>query len=266
MTTTIINESKYKAMATFHTILKVDVGSRGFGLAKLDSDYDEKGVAIELLGSHLSLLGKFEQLNHKDEPGTHPNYPQGRDLEIYSLEKFLRLALAGNPTILAILFAEPIQIDNRGKYLKSLTPYIISRKAGRAFLGYMESQRQRILGERGQKRVNRPDLIEQYGFDTKYMMHVIRLGLQGVELLEYGTMTIPMGGVDRQYLLDVRNGKVPFNDCLDRAGQLERRLKDLLDTSPLPIEPNTELVDMAMRELYWNSWQGKKMQEDFSWQ
>jgi predicted nucleotidyltransferase len=247
-----------------HTILKVDVGSRGFGLARLDSDHDLKGVCIEPFSSHVTLTGKFEQHNEKREVGD-PAYPFGADIEIFSLEKFLRLALAGNPTILAILFAQPISQDNRGKFLRSLTPYIISRKAGKAFLGYMESQRQRILGEKGQKRVNRPDLVEQYGFDTKYMMHVLRLGLQGVELLEYGRMTIPFEGADRQYLLDVRNGKIPFNDCLERAGLVERRLKDLLDTSPLDPEPQTNYINDVMRELYKESWANKKMYEDFEW-
>jgi hypothetical protein len=35
--------------------------------------------------------------------------------------------------------------------------------------------------------VNRAELVEQFGYDTKYAIHTLRLGHQGVEFLETGT-------------------------------------------------------------------------------
>src|SRR5688572_31106775 len=41
-------------------------------------------------------------------------------------------------------------------------------------------------------RSHRPELEEMYGFDTKYAMHMLRLGFQGVELLTTGRLNLPM--------------------------------------------------------------------------
>ena len=68
----------------------------------------------------------------------------------------------------------------------ALTDAILSKRAGRGYRGYLGGQRERLLGSRGQKRVNRPELVEAHGYDTKYAMHAIRLGYQGIELLETG--------------------------------------------------------------------------------
>jgi hypothetical protein len=102
------------------------------------------------------------------------------DLVIYSLHKFLRLALKGNPQIVEMFFLKSyVKVDPMGLKLQELAPYIVSRSCGNAYLGYMNAQLQRLLGERGQKGVNRPELVEKYGYDTKYAMHIVRLGLQG---------------------------------------------------------------------------------------
>ena len=34
---------------------------------------------------------------------------------------------------------------------------------------------------------NRPELVAAHGYDTKYAMHALRLGLQGIELLTTGS-------------------------------------------------------------------------------
>jgi len=129
---------------------------------------------------HVVGFNPFEQFVLEATKG------EGLDLTVYSLRKYLRLALKGNPTILTLLYVpadkclvrEPV-----GKKLQEMAPYFITKRAGRAFLGYLTAQRQRLLGERGQKDINRPELVAKYGFDTKYAMHMLRLGYQGIELM-----------------------------------------------------------------------------------
>ena len=135
-----------------------------------------------------------------------------------------------------------------------MAPYFVSRQCGRAFLGYMTAQRMRLMGERGQKNVNRPELVEKYGYDTKYAMHVLRLGFQGVDLLQTGKLTLPMKESERGFLLDVRQGKHTEQEVLTVAGALEKDLEDLLDTSPLLEEPNQEAVEEFMVNTYLQHW------------
>jgi uncharacterized protein len=112
-----------------------------------------------------------------------------------------------------------------------------------------------LTGERGQKRVHRPELEAMYGFDTKYAMHMLRLGFQGVELLTTGRLVLPMQEPERLFLLDVRRGKVREDQCLVRAGELEQDLTNLATTSPLPpAEPDEAHVEDWVLSAYRRRW------------
>lgn len=250
----------HRVMAEKATIIRAVVGSTAHGLnLEGTDDRDEMGVCIESLES-FGGFSEFEQYIYRsaaEREGKHDAPSQAGDLDliIYSLKKFLRLAMQGNPTVLNLLFVKDcVAVDSRGRQLQDMSPHIISRVAGKRYLGYMESQRQRLLGERGQKKVNRPELEEKYGFDTKYAMHILRLGFQGVELLTTGRISLPMRESERVFVRAVREGQVPLHDVLQKAGDLERELKDLLDTSTLAEEPNRELVQDWMLNMYWQTW------------
>jgi len=213
------------------TILRGLVGSTVHGLNVNDGieDRDEMGICVEPLEDAMALWAPFEQFIYRSAAER-----EGRenarsiagdlDLTIYSLRKWMRLALKGNPTILLLLFTPDDQLvhcDAFGRELRGLAPQIISRRVQGPYLGYLQAQKQRLTGERGQKRIHRPELEEMYGFDTKYAMHMLRLGFEGVELLTTGRLSLPMREPERSYLLDVRRGKIGEQECLTKAGELE---------------------------------------------
>lgn len=246
------------------TILRGLVGSTVHGLNVNDGieDRDEMGVCVEPIEDAMALSARFEQFIYRSaaerEGRENARSTAGDlDLTIYSLRKWVRLALKGNPTILLLLFTpedQLVHIDDLGAELRALTPVIVSRRVHGPFLGYLQAQKQRLTGERGQKRVHRPELEEMYGFDTKYAMHMLRLGLQGVELLTTGRLSLPMREPDRSYLRDVRLGKVSEQACLTRAGELEQELSNLATTSPLPDEPDESRVSDWVINAYRRRW------------
>ena len=250
-------------MAVQQTILRGLVGSTVHGLNVEDAieDRDEMGVCVEDV-EHVVGFQRFEQVVYRTaairEGRANARSRAGDlDLVIYSLKKYLRLALNGNPTILILLFVRPedcIIRTETGQALQDLAPKIVSRRAGHAFLGYLQAQRQRLTGERGQKNVNRPELVEKYGFDTKYAMHMLRLGYQGVELMETGRMSLPMREPERTWLRGVREGSTTLEECLRRATELEERLRTLLETSPLPERPDRAAVEPWMVGVYMERW------------
>lgn len=253
-----------KEMAERTTILRVLVGSQSYGLSTESSDRDEKGVCVEDFEAAFPLNGAFEQYEFRtatERTGIQDakSEPGDLDLTIYSLRKFLRLATYGNPSVVELLFLKNfIQIEFLGKSLQALYPYIVSRQAGRRYLGYMEAQKQRLLGERGQKRTNRPELEEKFGYDTKYASHVVRLGFQGVELLETGKLEMPMPTESRQITLDVKRGLKSFNEVLQITGDLEQKIKDLIVDGPLPEQPDYKFVEWWMQDTYFNVWSARK--------
>jgi hypothetical protein len=145
-------------------------------------------------------------------------------------------------------------LEEPGRTLRANKQWFASRRAGHAYLGYMQRQRDRMTGERGQMRVNRPELIERYGFDTKYAGHVLRLGYQGIEFLEDGRLTLPMREPERLRVLQVRTGHVPFEEVLAEADVLQRRLESLLEDSPLPDRPDYDAVNSFLADTYRTWW------------
>jgi hypothetical protein len=117
------------------------------------------------------------------------------DYVAYGLSKYLWLALKANPSVLLALFAPDSHTrvcSPEGAALRTLAPAIASKRAYGAFMGYMGQQTERLRGTRGQRNVTRPELVQAYGFDTKYAGHIVRLGYQGEELLRTGRITLPM--------------------------------------------------------------------------
>jgi len=235
-------------------ILLSIVGSSAHGLAlEGTDDQDEMGICIE--GPEFVIgLEHFEQYITRTKPEGIRSEAGDLDRVVYSARKFCRLALSGNPSILTFLFAPSIILMSLGKELQENAHWFASRSAGKAFLGYMTQQRQRLLGERGQMNVKRPELTERYGFDTKYAMHMLRLGFQGVEFLETGRLTLPMPEPERSFILSVRKGEVELNEVLTRAGELEQRVSDLIETSPLPARPDREAVNRWLVKAYRETW------------
>ena len=253
---------RQRAMAERTTILRVPAGSTLHGLhVPGTDDRDEMGVCVEDIESAIGF-SEFEQYIYRtaaEREGKHdaPSQAGDLDLTIFSLRKFLRLAMQGNPQILQCLFVPYnlcIQRDARGAHLQELAPLIVSRHAGERYLGYLEAQRQRLLGERGQKKVNRPELEAKYGYDTKYAMHILRLGFQGVELMSTGKLTLPIAETDRAYIYAVRTGDVPIQEALTKAGELERQIKDLLHDAPIQAEPAREQIEAWMVSMYFENW------------
>ena len=249
------------------TILRATVGSTVHGLHHGgQDDRDEMAVFVEppeyLLGlrraRHMrgGLYG-FEHYVERTQPEGARSGPGDLDLVAYSLRKYVRLALKGHPTVLLLLFV-PDEVTHvrteLGEELQALRPAILSRRAGRGYLGYLRGQKERLLGSRGQKRVNRPELVEAHGYDTKYAMHAARLGYQGLELLETGRLALPLSEPARSRVMAIRTGELSFAEALAEIDELERRLAGALAQTSLPPEPDRTAVDAFLVDAYRRAW------------
>ncbi len=250
------------------TILRATIGSTVHGLALAGTDdRDEMGVLIENLSDSLTLGASFEQYLYRsaaEREGHHdaPSQPGDLDLTLYSLRKFCRLAANGNPTILNLLFvpcSEHVKCNSVGHQLQEMAPLFISREAASHYLGYMQAQHQRLIGLRGQKRIKRPELEEKYGYDTKYAMHMLRLGFQGVELLTTGRLVFPLHAGPREFLMQVRRGEVDLQTVQTKAGELEAELKELRDSSPLQEHPDRPAIEAWMQGVYFQNWKAREI-------
>ncbi|MET8995280.1 nucleotidyltransferase domain-containing protein [Amycolatopsis sp. NPDC004169] len=243
---------EFAAIAAQGTILRCQVGSGLHGTAvDGQDDRDEMGLCVEP-AEYVSGLKRFEQYVFRTQPEGVRSGPGDLDLIVYSLRKWMRLALSGNPTVLLPLFVpanEIVAITELGHDLRANSGRIVSRQAGLRFAGYLRTQRARML--EGSLKVNRPELIAKYGFDTKYAMHMVRLGVQGVELLETGRMTLPIPEPWLSWLRDLRRGKHTQDEAIAAAAELQDRLDRLTrGASPLPEEPDRDWANRWLVHAY----------------
>lgn len=249
------------------TILRATVGSTVHGLHHGgQDDRDEMAVYVEppeylvglarARGIRGGLYG-FEHFVERTQPEGVRSGPGDLDLVAYSLRKYVRLAMKGHPTILLLLFVprDLVVIETPlGSELRELCPALLSKRAGRGYLGYLRGQRERLLGSRGQKNVNRPELVAAHGFDTKYAMHAARLGYQGLELLETGRLTLPMPEPERSRVMAIRTGERSFAETIVEIDRVEQQLAGALERTQLPAEPDHVAIDGFLVDAYQRAW------------
>lgn len=240
--------------------VRVIIGSTIHGLSVANTDdLDLMGVRVESATEAIGLSQPFEQFVWRTQPEGQPSGPGDVDLSTYSLRKYLRLAANGNPTVLNLLFVAPESrhFDSTlADELRALTPLIVSKEAAQRYLGYLRQQRERLTGERGQKRTgaSRKRFIAEKGFDTKYAMHMCRLGVQGVELLTTGTITLPVPEPHRGLLMEIRRGEVEEREAIYWAEKLEQELKVLASDSDLPEHPDRDALNEWLVSTYVREW------------
>jgi predicted nucleotidyltransferase len=255
-------------------ILRVQVGSgvHGTSISGQD-DRDEMGICLEPAQFVTGLARvprgiddtdrevEFEQYQRHtvwDKPGGLANRSGAGDLDVvvYSARKWCRLALGGNPTVLLALFVPDNEVVYRnevGAELVANAHRFVSKLAAERFLGYLRSQKAAMTGEVG-AHTNRPELVAVHGYDTKFAMHALRLGVQGIELLTSGRITLPIPEPDLSYLRAVRRGEVRLDEVVSAVELAERRLVDLQSSAELPAQPDRDWVDGWLHRSHLDYW------------
>ena len=93
----------------------------------------------------------------------------------------------------------------------------------------------------GGAHTNRPELVAQFGYDTKYAMHMLRLGVQGIEYATTGALTLPIPEPHGSVLRDVRHGRYTRDEVLAMADANEATLETLV--SMAPSAPNAAAIN-----------------------
>ena len=251
---------EFAEIAERFTILQCLVGSGVHGTAvEGQDDRDEMGICVEP-PEYVIGLWKFEQYIFRTQPEGARSGAGDLDVVVYSLRKWMRLALDGNPTVLLPLFVGPEDLvicTDLGDELRSRAGMFVSRQAGHRFLGYLRSQRDALMGLRAGTHTQRPELKALYGFDTKFAMHMVRLGVEGEELLETGRISLPVREPWQAWLRELRQGKRTKQEALEATATLQASIERLLKTSPLPDRPPLDEANAWVVSAYQRVWAGE---------
>jgi hypothetical protein len=220
------------------------------------------GVYIEPPAHVLGVQRRREDYIWRTQPEGVRSGHGDTDLVLYSLRKFLRLAIKGNPTVMLPLFAPEgslIVVTPLGEELRSLRSSLMSQQAVKRFLGYMHSQHKRMLGESTRNVPKRPELVEKYGWDVKYGSHALRLAYQGFEIASTGSLSLPLPVHQRERVLAVKRGEVPRLDVSLEIADREAAVHKLLDEGETPLPETADFdrvttwaIDAQRRHWGWS--------------
>lgn len=205
-------------------IYRCQVGSKAFGLASDDSDDDLRGIYLPPARLHWSLRRLPEQLEFTD---------QKRDEVYWELEKFLRLALKANPSVLETLWTPVVLLaDETAQELRMLRQAFLSKHVYKTYSGYVLSQFRRMANAYKDKGT----------YKTKHAMHLIRLLHSGIAAVQAGEIRVDVAE-HREELLHIRNDGLPFEEVKRRALELDEQFQQAFERTTLPEQPDYARVE-----------------------
>jgi predicted nucleotidyltransferase len=246
-----------QSMSIDHLVHLFEGGSALHG-ARLEgkSDLDVCGVFIEPK-VNIFGLSPFEHLVTGTSDNSARNTTADVDICLYGFRRWAELACKGNPTALSYLFAPNARaIEWHGRdisiwavNLAALKEAIISKQSAVHFLGFVDGQMKRLLNVKGNgKHGQRPELTENFGYDTKAAMHAVRLCGEGIELMTTGKITYPRPSAG--HLIDIRLGKFSLDGVNKMVSGLIYELEDAMEKSWLRSKPDRAVVNETLVKVY----------------
>jgi predicted nucleotidyltransferase len=229
------------------TILLSPTGSYAYGTNTETSDHDYKGICIPPVDYYLGL----EAFNEYNNSGgkNFKNTKDDVDVNIIHINKFVKDAMQGVPNNIEILFVRPkdyVKVTPLGQLLVDNRHLFLSKAIKNRFGGYANSQIQK-LKIKNSNGTGRQDLIEAFGYDTKFFMHAIRLLTSAIEILETGDYSTYRW--NRELLLDCRNGRYTLDEALELIECYDEQLQKAYELSSLPATVDYHKINKLLIEI-----------------
>lgn len=208
-----------------YVIYRCVVGSKAFGLDDENSDTDLRGIYLPPADLHWNLYGVPEQLENKQ---TEECY--------WELQKFVLLALKANPNILECLHTPLVEYANEiATELLSIRRVFFSKLVYQTYNGYVLSQFKKL----------EQDLRNQQEIRPKHQMHLIRLLLQGIEILESGELNVKVSQ-HREQLLAIKRGEMNWAEVNVWRLALHKDFDRAFAATKLPERPDYERANQFL--------------------
>lgn len=200
-----------------YVIYRCVVGSRAFGLDDENSDTDWRGIYLPPAELHWSMFGVPEQIESRE---TEECY--------WELRKFLILALKANPNILECLFTPLVEYSSEiADELLSIRTNFLSKLVYQTYNGYVMSQFKKL----------EQDLRSTGEIKWKHAMHLIRLLLQGIEILREEDLIVRVSE-NRTKLLSIKNAEIEWLEVNEWRVKLHKEFDEAFVKTNLPESPD----------------------------
>lgn len=228
-------------------LFAVKHGSHLYGNNTENSDVDIYGVCMpprEFLFPH-----EAGWINGFGQPPSFEVWTQHHidqyDFNIFGLPRFFHLLIGGNLNIVECLFAPTDCVLYTTPIFQKVLcnrHLFLSKRVVPKYCGYLKSQ---LHAANRNFTGNRKTIAEKFGYDTKFMSHAVRLGLNCEQLLD-GDLDLRR---DKDLIRDVRLGKFSFSEMQDFVLNSVKRIAEKLPDSTIPDDIDREAVKNLLNEL-----------------
>lgn len=248
-------------------------GSNAYGVAVDTSDFDVIGYCIppkEVVFPHLAGIiegfGRQRQnftsfqhhhiLDQSALGGRGRNY----DITIYNIVQYFQLCMENNPNMLASLFlpAECILHNSTvGNMVREKRHVFLHKGCWHKFKGYAYSQLSKMDTKVPEVGSNRAAIIGQYGYDTKFAYHLVRLLYEVEQILTTGDLDLRRNAEE---LKAIRRGEWPVEKVRDFFAHKEKSLEKIYEDCTFlpwgPREPEIKQLLLDCLETHYGSLTG----------
>jgi hypothetical protein len=162
---------------------------------------------------------------------------QDPDVSVYALEDFKREQQSFVGMLSSI----------SGKFLKD--EYIGMAAAELQYLSAVKEYKS-YCEWKSKRNPDRLKLELKCGYDSKHGMHAYRLASMCVEILSGKGVIVDRTGIDREYLLDIRNGNVSYDALMDGINALSKESDKLYLTTTIPKYPQLDKINTIIMNAH----------------
>jgi uncharacterized protein len=211
-------ETELEELNLFERVIyRCVVGSRAYGLDTSESDTDRRGIYLPTAEMHWSLYGVPEQIENKPAQECY-----------WELQKFLVLALKGNPNVLECLYTPLVEtVTPLATELLSIKHIFLSQLVYQTYNSYVLSQFKKM----------EQDLRTTGAVRHKHAMHLIRILLSGITILREGFVPVRVADV-RDRLLAIKRQELSWEEVNQWRLQLHEEFDRAFTTTILPERPD----------------------------
>lgn len=141
---------------------------------------------------------------------------------------------------------------NRQKPEREEQPLLILKFQKEAYEQAKVKYKAYLAWSENRKNTVRNLIQEKFGYDTKNAMHLVRLMRIGFECITQGEYIVKRP--DAKELLDIRDGAWSYDRLKDYALQMDEKIKNAVEISNLPENPDYESIKKVIIDIQDSSW------------